>query len=325
MAATRFTTLIGCELPIQQAGMGSVSPPGLVAAVSNAGGLGMLGTARAGVTTATLPLLLDQVAALTDRPFGVNIIVSPFHLAGRYNRPPLDTKIITLAARAAKVVEFFYGEPSDRLVDMAHAEGALVSWQIGSRLEAIAAEKAGCDFIVAQGIEAGGHVRGTIGTLTLLGEVLDAVSLPVLAAGGIGTRRSVMAALGAGADGVRVGTRFVATPEANAHPDYVRALLAAKAEDTVYTGVFQVGWPDAPHRVLRSCVHAAEAAPEGTVATIEGLGGGRVPIVRFGTGVADRTAAGSIEAMSLWAGESVSAVTRIQSAAEVLQELGAAL
>ncbi|WP_158292272.1 NAD(P)H-dependent flavin oxidoreductase [Paracraurococcus ruber] len=321
MVTTRFTRLIGCALPIQQAGMGSASPPELVAAVSNAGGLGMLGTARAGLTAETLPVLLDQVMALTSRPFGVNIIVSPIHLAGQTNRPPLDLRIVTRAARRAKVVEFFYGEPNQRLVDMAHEEGALVGWQVGSRAEAIAAETVGCDFIIAQGVEAGGHVRGTIGTFTLLGEVLDAVSLPVLAAGGIGTRRGVEAALAAGADGVRVGTRFVATTEANAHPDYVQALIDARAEDTVYTGAFSVGWPDAPHRVLRSCLEAAEAASDGPVATIERLGGGAVPIGRYATGVADRSASGSIAAMSLWAGESVSAVTRLQTAADVIAEL----
>ncbi|SDB21810.1 NAD(P)H-dependent flavin oxidoreductase [Belnapia rosea] len=321
MSKTRFTRLVGCALPLQQAGMGSVSPPALAAAVSNAGGLGMLGAARAGLTIETLPMLLREVAALTSKPFGVNIIVSPSHLEGRYNRPPLDLRLVTMAARAAKVVEFFYGEPNQELVAMVHAEGALVSWQVGSCAEAIAAERVGCDLIVAQGVEAGGHVRGVIGTFTLLSEVLEAVQLPVLAAGGIGTHRAVNAALAAGADGVRVGTRFVVTPEAGAHPAYVRALIEARAEDTVYTGMFNVGWPDAPHRVLRSCVQAAETATDGTVATVERLGGGTVPVIKYATGVADHTANGAIEAMSLWAGESVSGIDRSQSAAEVVAEL----
>jgi enoyl-[acyl-carrier protein] reductase II len=94
-------------------------------------------------------------------------------------------------------------------------------WQVGSRQEAVAAAQAGCDLVVAQGIRAGGHVRGTVGTFPLLEEVLEAVDVPVLAAGGIGTARAMAAALIAGADGVRVGTRFVATPEAGAHPEYV--------------------------------------------------------------------------------------------------------
>ena len=235
MITTRFTELVGCTVPIQQAGMGAASPPALAAAVSEAGGLGMLGTARGGLTTITLADLLEQVRSLTDRPFGVNFIVAPTFLNGTSTRPPLDLKCIEIAARAAKVVEFFYGEPERRFVEMAHAGGALACWQVGSREEAIAAAGAGCDFVIAQGVEAGGHVRGTSPTMTLLGEVISAVDVPVLAAGGIGTGRAMATALAAGADGVRVGTRFVAAAEAAAHPEYVAALIAAEAQDTVYT------------------------------------------------------------------------------------------
>jgi nitronate monooxygenase len=214
MIATRFTELVGCVVPIQQAGMGAAAPPELAAAVSQAGALGMLGTARAGLTAATLADLLEQVRLLTDKPFGVNFIVAPIFLSGTSTRPPLDLKCIEIAARAAKVVEFFYGEPERRLVEMVHAGGALACWQVGSREEAVAAARAGCDFVVAQGVEAGGHVRGTIPTMTLLSEVIAAVDMPVLAAGGIGTGQAMAAALAAGADGVRVGTRFVAAAEA---------------------------------------------------------------------------------------------------------------
>src|SRR2546426_755377 len=109
-------------------------------------------------------------------------------------------------------------QPDAELVEIAHAGGALVSWQLGSAAEATAAERAGCDLIVAQGTEAGGHVRGKIGLLALLGEVLPSVKVPVVAAGGIGTGRAMAAALAAGASAVRVGTRFVAAEEAGTHP-----------------------------------------------------------------------------------------------------------
>lgn len=321
MTATRFTKLVGCTVPIQQAGMGSLAPPELAAAVSEAGGLGMLGTARGGLSAATLEAMLDGLNRLTSKPFGVNFIVSPLHLRGGPNRPPLDLHCIEIAARAARVVEFFYGEPDPRLVDMVHAGGALAVWQVGSREEAMAAEAAGCDFVVAQGIGAGGHVRGTVGTFPLLGDVLEAVGVPVLAAGGIGTARAVAAALAVGADGVRVGTRFVATHEAGAHPEYVAALIAARAEDTVYTGAFHLGWPDAPHRVLRSCITAAEAFQGDVVGEAVRLDGTPMPILRFGTAVVDQTVTGAIAAMALWAGESVSGVTRVQAAGEVVREL----
>ena len=321
MITTRFTELVGCTVPIQQAGMGAAAPPELAAAVSEAGGLGMLGTARRGLTAITLADLLEQVRLLTDKPFGVNFIVAPVFLNGTSTLPPLNLKCIEIAARAAKVVEFFYGEPERRLVEMVHAGGALACWQVGSREEAIAAAKAGCDFIIAQGVEAGGHVRGTTPMMTLLGEVIAAVDVPVLAAGGIGTGRAMATALAAGADGVRVGTRFVAAAEAAAHPEYVAALIAAEAQDTAYTEAFSVGWPDAPHRVLRSSIAAAEALEGDVVGETRRLDGTRVPIHRFQVCVPDRTTTGAIAAMPLWAGESVGAVKRSQAAAQILREL----
>jgi NAD(P)H-dependent flavin oxidoreductase YrpB (nitropropane dioxygenase family) len=321
MNTTRFTELVGCAVPIQQAGMGAAAPPELAAAVSEAGGLGMLGTARPGLTAATLADLLERVRSLTDEPFGVNFIVAPIFLNGTSTRPPLDLKCIEIAARAAKVVEFFYGEPERRLVEMVHTGGALACWQVGSQEEAVAAAKAGCDFVIAQGVEAGGHVRGTTPTMTLLGEVIAAVDVPVLAAGGIGTGRAMAAALAAGAEGVRVGTRFVAAAEAAVHPEYVTALIAAEAQDTAYTEAFSIGWPDAPHRVLRSSIAAAEAFQGDVIGERGSLDGTRMPILRFQVGVPDRTTTGSIAAMPLWAGESVGAVKRIQPAAQILREL----
>ena len=227
MITTRFTELVGCTIPIQQAGMGAVSPPELAAAVSEAGGLGMLGTAHPGLTAASLANRLDRLCALTDKPFGVNFIVAPQVLKH------FDLRCVEIAARAAGVVEFFYGEPDRALVEMAHAGDALAIWQVGSKNEAIAAADAGCDIIVVQGVEAGGHVRGTIGTMALLCEVIGSVDVPVLAAGGISTGRAMAAALAAGADGVRVGTRFVVATEAAAHPEYLVALIAAPGDDTI--------------------------------------------------------------------------------------------
>jgi nitronate monooxygenase len=321
MITTRFTELIGCTVPIQQAGMGAASPPALAAAVSEAGGLGMVGTARAGLTAITLAGLLEQVRSLTDRPFGVNFLVAPVFLQGTSTRPPLDLKCIEIAARAAKVVEFFYGAPERRLVEIVHAGGALACWQVGSCEEAIAAAEAGCDFVIAQGVEAGGHVRGTSPVMKLLGEVVSAVDVPVLAAGGIGTGRAMAAALAAGADGVRVGTRFVAAVETASHPEYVAALIAAEGQDTAFTEAFSGGWPDAPHRVLRSSIAAAEAFQGDAVGETTRVDGSRIPVPRFQVCVVDKTTTGAIAAMPLWAGEGVGAVKRIQPAAQILREL----
>jgi NAD(P)H-dependent flavin oxidoreductase YrpB (nitropropane dioxygenase family) len=296
--------------------MGAAAPPELVAAVSEAGAFGMLGTARAGLNATTFARLLEQTRQLTSRPFGVNFIMRPGSVVAASAR-----EFIERAATASRVVEFFYTDPNAEFVRIVHDHGALVSWQVGSPEEALAAADVGCDLIVAQGVEAGGHVRGTVGLLSLLSDVLDAVpGVPVLAAGGIGTGRT-MAALAAGADGVRVGTRFVASEEAGVHLTYAQALVAARAQDTVYTRAFHVGWPDAPHRVLRSAIEAAEAFPGEIVGKVIGLDGTETAVPRFGTRTPDRTATGEVAAMSLWAGESVAGVKRVLPAREVVREL----
>jgi len=304
---TRFTSLVGCRVPLQQAGMGGVAMPPLVLAVAEAGGLGMLGGVM--LPPPVLAGMLDDLAARTRGAFGVSFLM-----------PFLDRDAVPIAATRARVVEFFYGEPEAALVDAVHAGGALASWQVGSLGEAIAAVRAGCDLIVAQGTEAGGHVRGRVGLLPLLNAVLDAVEVPVVAAGGIGTARDVAAALAAGAAGVRVGTRFVAATECDAHPEYVAALVVAEAEDTVLTERFSTMWPNVPHRVLRSAVAAAETCPNDVVGEME-LGGSRQPLPRFAVACPTRTTTGTIAAMALYAGESVGAVRCTMPAADIVHEL----
>jgi nitronate monooxygenase len=322
MLATRFTALVGCTVPIQQAGMGEAATPELAAAVSEAGGLGMLGAARtrADINPTTFAALLEQTRELTNRPFGVNFIMRP----ELWRKPFEPRPFIEEAARKCRVVEFFYSEPDREYVEIVHDHGALASWQVGSREEAVKAATAGCDFIIAQGIEAGGHVRGTVGSLELLRDVLQAVrEIPVLAAGGVGTGRAMAAMLAAGADGVRVGTRFVASEEASVHPIYTDALIAADGEDSVYTLAFHVGWPDAPHRVLRSAIAAAEAHGEEIVGKLVRIGGREHAVRRFSCAVPDRTATGQIEAMSLFAGQSAGDVKRVMPARAIIEELAA--
>jgi NAD(P)H-dependent flavin oxidoreductase YrpB (nitropropane dioxygenase family) len=235
--------------------------------------------------------------------------------------PALAAECVAAAASSARVVDFFWGEPDPALVQIVHDAGALASWQVGSREEAVAAAAAGCDFIIAQCIAAGGHVRGRIGLLTLLDEVLESVNVPVLAAGGIGTGRALAAALAAGADGVRVGTRFAAAEEAGSHPAYVQALIAAEAQDTVYTEAFSVGW-HAPHRVLRSCIAAAEASQSEVVGEyVDPNIGKRWPIRRFQPMDIHQGVTGMIAAMPHWAGESVDGVKAVQPAAAIVHEL----
>lgn len=259
-----------------------------------------------------LPLLMraiDEVAAATRAPFGINFLV-----------PFLDPEVLEVVASRARVIEFFYGDPDPSLVDIVHRAGALACWQVGSMTEALAAAEAGCDLIVVQGIEAGGHVRGDVGLFPLLAQVIEKVEVPVLAAGGIGTGRSMAAALAAGAAGVRVGTRFVAAAESGANAVYVDLLIRARAEDTVLTQAFSVMWPNAPHRVLRSCVEAARALEGETVGEtlIDGVA---YPVPRLAVPVPTRLTSGRIDAMALYCGQSVDAVHRIETAASIIREL----
>jgi NAD(P)H-dependent flavin oxidoreductase YrpB (nitropropane dioxygenase family) len=308
MLETAFTELVGCRLPIQLAAMGGgVTTPELVVAVSRAGGLGML--QRGG----TRPLA-ERIAEIEDAragPFGVNFVPA----LGQGERDEVE-----LAASRARLVEFFWADPDPEVVALVHAGGALAGWQVGSVDEARRAADAGCDLVVAQGVEAGGHVRGTVALLPLLAEVLEAVSVPVVAAGGIASARSMAAVLAAGASAVRIGTRFLATSESGAHPDYVAALLASGQTDTVLTTAFGVGWPDAPHRVLASAVAAAEALDDETVGALD-VNGEPQPLPRLAARTPTREVTGTVEAMALYAGEGVGLVTEIEDAGSLVREL----
>ena len=309
MLRTRFTDLLGCAIPLQQAPMGAVATVELAAAVASAGGVGMLRTED--VDVGEFGELLDQLRKRTTGVFGVNVLMP-------YFSDP--TYIEIAAARGARLVEFFYGTPDRALVDLVHQGGALAGWQVGSRDEARAAQDAGCDIVVAQGIEAGGHVRGQLGLIALLSDVLEVATCPVVAAGGIGTGRALAAALAAGASAVRVGTRFIAAVESGAHPRYVDALIAARPEDTILTEAFSLTWPNASHRVLRSCVEAAERFVGDVVGAVI-VNGERRPVRRWAGTEPNRATVGAIEAMALYAGQSVGAVQRIEPAADIIREL----
>jgi nitronate monooxygenase len=309
MVETDFTRLVGCTVPVQLAGMGAIVSPELAAAVSEAGALGQISFVQ--TDPAVAKQRLDRLEQLTRKPYGVNLVL-----------PYVDPEILMMASRRARVVDFFWGDPDPDLVEQVHAEGALASWQVGSVREAISAEKAGCDFISAQGIEAGGHLRGQLSLLPLLEGVLDAVSVPVLASGGIGSARSIAAVLQAGAAGTRMGTRFIAAAESNAHPEYVKALIDAGAEDTVLTTLFEVDCPMCPatHRVVRSALKLAEDLPDRPLGEME-VSGSSYPIPRFFGFPPTRQMTGRITAMACYAGQSVAAIHGVQPAGEIVAEL----
>jgi nitronate monooxygenase len=246
MISTRFTELVGCSVPVQQAPNGDLARTAeLPIAVARAGGHGMLAAVR--TAPDELERAIEETAAAAGRAWGVNVVL-----------PLTPRESIELAAQRAPLVDFHQGDPDPALVELVHRGGGLASWQVGAAREAQAAEDAGCDLIVAQGIDAAGYSRGRAGTMPLLQDVLETISVPVLAAGGIGTARGVAAALAAGAAGVRVGTRFLAATETRADPRYIEALTAAHAEETELTDRFAPPGVPIRARVLRSGLEAGE-------------------------------------------------------------------
>lgn len=225
---TRLTELLGIEHPVMLAGMGGVSYHQLVAAVSNAGGIGTLGAG-----SMSFDVMVEEIAAtreLTDKPFGVDLLTA---MPGDM-RPAVEAII----EGGARMFVGALGVPTE-VIDLCHANDVLVVNMCGKVKHAVRAVEAGCDLVVAQGTEAGGHT-GLVATLPLVPQIVDAVGdrVPVVAAGGIFDGRGLAAALALGADGVWVGTRFIATPEARAVKGYKDTLLEVAEDGTTISRAY---------------------------------------------------------------------------------------
>lgn len=221
MLATRLTEMLNVKYPIMLAGMAGVSLAEVVAAVSNAGGYGVLGAANLGLEQLTDELA--RVRSLTKKPFGVDL------LHARNDNPVEEVRC--MIDGGATSFASGLGVPA-KVVGMCHEAGMKVITVTASVKHAKKAADAGCDLIVAQGSEAGGHT-GSIGAFALLPQVVDAVSIPVVAAGGVFDGRGLVAALAFGCAGVWIGTRFIASKEARAAQVYKNAIVKASDSDTV--------------------------------------------------------------------------------------------
>jgi NAD(P)H-dependent flavin oxidoreductase YrpB (nitropropane dioxygenase family) len=314
---TAFCERLGIAIPIVQAPMGGAVGPALAAAVSNAGGLGTL--ALWGADIEALRRQVRETRALTSKPFAVNLNLEF----------PQEERLDACLQEGVPIISFFWREPS-ALVARAKAGGATVLHTVSTAKEARQAVECGVDVVVAQGWEAGGHVRGTVATMPLIPAVADAVGpIPVIAAGGIADGRGLAAAMALGASGAWIGTRFLASEEVAIHPHYRERLLRATEDDTAYLEeLFDIGWPKAPHRVLRNST-VAEWEAAGRPVTGKRPGEGEVvatsksrgPIVRYRSYTPAADADGNIDALSLWAGQSVGLVHKIQPAAEIVLEI----
>lgn len=245
--STRLTREYGVRFPFVSAGMGFVSYPPLVTAVSDAGGIGVLGNAIE--PPASTRELIRMIAGGTRRFFGVDLL----HDTTAFGPATTDEHIDVCIAERVPLVVFHFNVPPKHWVDRLQAGGCRVWMQAASVEQAVDAADAGVDAIVAQGTQAGGHNKSVVRTLPLLRQVIRKVKpLIVLAAGGIATGADVAAALISGADGVWVGTRMVASLEAHAHIEYKWRLLADSNPATAITTAFGPEFPNVPYRVLRT-------------------------------------------------------------------------
>jgi nitronate monooxygenase len=324
---TRLCQTLGIEYPIFSVGFGEGAGPELVAAVSNAGAFGVLG--GDGLEPAAVPERIAQVRALTDRPFGFNLII----VDDEEYRAFVQGMIAAAVSQRVTALVFFWGNPSP-YVELAHSRGVKVLVQVGSVDEAASAAAAGVDAVIAQGIEAGGHVRGTESIWELLPAVVEAVKpVPVLASGGIGDGAGLARALELGAQGVSLGTRFVASNEAFFHPAYKKRIVESTAKDTVYSELYDTWWPGAPHRTIRNKTYeeweAAGRPPSGKRPGEDTIIGRRrrgparefQEWPRYAVGSIPPNFEGDLERVPMFAGESCTVVNDIKPAAEIVRDL----
>jgi NAD(P)H-dependent flavin oxidoreductase YrpB (nitropropane dioxygenase family) len=316
---TRITELLGIQHPILCAPMGpDLTGPELVAAVGNAGGLGFLQAQLA--PPDTFRAEIRRTRNLSDAPFGVSLLL----------QFPVEDQVNVCLEERVNVIWFFWGDPAP-FIQSAHDAGVLVAHQVGSIDAARQAAEAGVDLIIAQGVEAGGHVAGSVSTMVLVPQVVDAVTpIPVAAAGGIADARGVAAVLALGAQAAVLGTRFLATAESRAHPEYKQQLINAASDDTVLTQLFGHGWPYATHRTLRTAfveewlgneARGQESRANEPVVGHTRISGQDVAVPRFAGFPPNADSRGDIALRNLLAGQSVGMIGTVPSAATLVCEL----
>jgi nitronate monooxygenase len=306
------------KVPVMQAPIGPATTPELVIAVTDTGALGTL--AASWTEPEVLRRQLRAIRAAAGVDYCVNLVLA-------FDQ---EERLEVVLDEGARYVSFSWGIDGE-LIRRARERGATVLVQVGDVASAIEAAERGAQVVIAQGVEAGGHVQGRTPILELLHEIRSVLELPIVAAGGIAEVASARAAVEAGADAVACGTAFLVAYEADVHPIYLDHLLNAAATDTVLTTVFDVGWPNAPHRVIQNDTYATWVAAGGlprgarsgegeVVATRDGS-----PIVRYSDAQPTSSTAGEIDAMALYAGTSVGHLRQRASAREISEALAQAL
>ncbi len=304
---TEACNLLGCEHPVVLAGMGGVARSELVIAVTRAGGFGFLGMVRE--SRSLIRREVEAVRRATSKQFGINLIPAA-------TEPGLLEQQLKISIELEiPVITLFWDIFPDVIARLRDA-GVVVVCQVGSVKEAEEAQRAGAQILIAQGVEAGGHVRDTAPLWALLPEVVASIDVPVLAAGGLVDGGDLATALRAGAQGVVIGTAFLASPESFAHDYHKLRIVNARPEDTILTDMFHINWPiGAPVRVLRNSATRGEKGDPFGATQIIGDEEGR-PIYLFSTDSPLRSMTGDFEAMALYAGLGVGRIESILSAGE---------
>lgn len=312
---TPLCDVLDCRYPILLAGMGGVARHQLATAVSQAGGFGVLGMVREPVGR-----IESEVAAFRHanggRAFAVNLI--PAATGSQL----LKDQVACCLRLNIPFISLFW-TVDQALVRHLKAEGVRVIHQVGNQQDAEQAIEAGADILIAQGYEAGGHVRGAVGTLSLLSALVEQSPVPVVAAGGIGSGRTLLAALMAGAQGVSLGSALLATHEANAHEHHKQRLVQARADDTVYTRRFRINWPEAaPVRVLPNAVTRGSYDQLRSADSLDVIGhqDGQ-PVLLFSTDSPLADATGNVDDMALYAGQSCGQIHSVIPAGERIASL----
>jgi nitronate monooxygenase len=324
---------LGIEYPIFSVGFGVSAGPELAAAVSKAGGCGVLGAGEGVMPGAELRRRIGEVRRLTDRPFGVNFVLAPLEdpLASEEERLRVRERIADAVEERVPAIVLFWGDPAP-FVEEAGRAGVRVVIQVGSVAEAKAAAAAGVAAVIAQGIEAGGQLRGTASIWDLLPAVVEAVRpLPVLASGGIGDGAGIARALRLGAQGVSLGTRFVASEEAWIHPAYKERVVRGKADDTFLGELFTARGRANRQRALRNKAfeawdRAGRPAPgrrpdDGTVIGTLRLPWGQQAWQRYDVGMLIPDFDGDPDWAPMWAGESIDVVNDVEPAGTIVRRL----
>ncbi len=307
---TRVTTALGIRYPIVQGGLARVATAELAAAVSNAGGLGQIASAGIGAdrngglcTPAELKAEIARCQALTDKPFGVNFPIG---------RSPIEALLEAALEAGAKVIALTAGNPAP-FIPRCKAAGAQVLVLTAGPELAKKAEAVGADMVATVGYEGGGHLgRGDETTMVMVPRTVAAVKIPVLASGGIASGAGLLAALALGAEGVEMGTRFVASTEARAHANYKNALAGAKPEDTRIIKR-TLGMPG---RTLDSGHVRAILAAEAAGAPKEEI----VPMI-LGTMNALGTDEGELDRAFVWAGQCVGLIEQVEPAGAIIARM----